>query len=208
MVWIVLSVILLSCQPAINQDKEQTMQEIDTTGLEKATLAGGCFWCTEAVFKDLKGVEKVLSGYCGGRETNPTYKEVANGRTGHAESIQIYFDPAIVSYATLLEVFFATHDPTTLNRQGNDVGRHYRSAIFYHSEEQRKEAENAIAHVATRFWDDPIVTELAPYEQFYVAEEYHQDYFAQNPNQPYCSYVINPKVQKFRQKYARLLREN
>jgi len=186
--------------------KKIEMETMDTTGLAQATFAGGCFWCTEAIFTELKGVQRVVPGYTGGREENPTYKQVANGLTGHAEAIQVFFDPEIISYEILLEVFFATHDPTTLNRQGNDVGPHYRSAIFYHDETQKKEAENAINHIATGFWDDPIVTELAPFERFYPAEEYHVDYFAQNPGQPYCAYVINPKVQKFRKKYANLLK--
>jgi peptide-methionine (S)-S-oxide reductase len=182
------------------------MMSIETDSLSKATLAGGCFWCTEAIFTELKGVQKVVPGYTGGREDNPTYKQVANGLTGHAEAIQVFFDPEIISYTTLLEVFFATHDPTTLNRQGNDVGAHYRSAIFYHDVAQQKEAENAVAYVAKEFWDDPIVTEIKVFERFYPAEEYHVDYFAQNPGQPYCAFVINPKVQKFRKKYANLLK--
>jgi peptide-methionine (S)-S-oxide reductase len=188
-------------------DSAKKINLMNQTNFEIATLGGGCFWCTEAIFIELKGVHEVQSGYCGGKEKNPTYKEVAGGMTGHAESVQIKYDPQIISYETLLEVFFATHDPTTLNRQGNDKGRHYRSVIFYHNEVQQKTAEQSIKHVATKFWDDPIVTELAHFEVFYPAEAYHQNYFSQNETQPYCSYVINPKVQKFRQKYASLLKE-
>ncbi len=198
---------ITSCNAKVDSPQKNTdMIAIDTNGLSKATFAGGCFWCTEAIFTELKGVQKVVPGYTGGREENPTYKQVSNGLTGHAEAIQIYYDPTIISYATLLEVFFSTHDPTTLNRQGNDVGAHYRSAIFYHDEAQKKEAENAISQVAPELWEDPIVTEVKVFERFYPAEEYHVDYFAQNPGQPYCAYVINPKVQKFRKKYANLLK--
>jgi peptide-methionine (S)-S-oxide reductase len=208
----ILSVLVFSlwgCENKTNPTQLNTNpMSIDTTNLSKATFGGGCFWCTEAIFKDLKGVVLVKSGYCGGREANPTYNEVAYGKTGHAESVQIWFDAEQISYETLLEVFFATHDPTTLNKQGNDVGAHYRSVVFYHDDLQKKAAEHAILHVATQFWSDPIVTELAPYEVFYIAENYHQDYFINNPNQPYCAYIINPKVQKFRIKYASLLKEN
>jgi peptide-methionine (S)-S-oxide reductase len=166
---------------------------------ELATLAGGCFWCLEAVYKELRGVGRVVSGYAGGHVDNPTYREVCDGATGHAEVVQITFDPSAVSYRELLEVFFTIHDPTTLNRQGADVGTQYRSAVFYHSPEQRETAEQVIAEMtAAGVWDSPIVTEVAPLEKFYPAEDYHQDYFEKNPSQPYCRAVVAPKVSKFR----------
>ena len=169
---------------------------------EIATLAGGCFWCLEAVFADLRGVSRVVSGYAGGHVENPTYRAVCDGTTGHAEVVQITFDPRVVSYRELLEVFFTIHDPTTLNRQGGDVGTQYRSAIFYHSPEQRDAAtEVIIALEAARVWDAPIVTEVVPLDVFYPAEDYHQEYYRNNENQPYCRAVIAPKVAKFRQKY-------
>jgi peptide-methionine (S)-S-oxide reductase len=166
---------------------------------ELATLAGGCFWCLEAVYKELRGVSRVVSGYAGGHVESPTYREVCDGTTGHAEAVQITFDPSVASYKELLEVFFTIHDPTTLNRQGGDVGSQYRSAVFYHSPEQRETAEQVIAEMsAARVWDSPIVTEVAPLEKFYPAEDYHQDYFEKNPTQPYCRAVVAPKVSKFR----------
>jgi peptide-methionine (S)-S-oxide reductase len=174
---------------------------------EVATLAGGCFWCLDTIFRDLKGVEKVESGYAGGRSPNPTYRDVCSGLTGHAEVVQITFDPSVVSYRDLLGVFFTIHDPTTLNRQGADVGTQYRSAIFYHSDEQRAAAEEVIEDLTReQVWDDPIVTQVAPLTTFYPAEQYHQDYYAQNPDQPYCQVVIAPKVAKFRKKYLDRLR--
>src|SRR5215213_5563880 len=166
---------------------------------ELATLGGGCFWCLEAVYKGLRGVERVVSGYAGGHVENPTYTQVCGGTTGHAEVVQLTFDPGAVSYRELLEVFFTIHDPTTPNRQGGDVGTQYRSAVFYHSPEQRETAEQVIAEMsAARVWDSPIVTEVVPLDKFYPAEDYHQDYFEKNPSQPYCSAVIAPKVSKFR----------
>jgi len=169
---------------------------------EVATLAGGCFWCLEAVFDDLRGVEAVESGYSGGDVPNPTYRQVCSGMTGHAEVVQVTFDPNIVSFREILEVFFAIHDPTTLNRQGADIGTQYRSAIFYHTPEQKETAEEVINELnAEHIWDAPIVTEIVPFEKFYVAEDYHQEYFAQNPTQPYCRAVVAPKVAKFRQKF-------
>src|SRR5436309_5772351 len=165
---------------------------------EVATLAGGCFWCLEAVFDQLKGVESVESGYMGGKTPKPTYAEVCGGASGHAEVVQVTFDPDVVSYQDLLGVFFTIHDPTTLNRQGNDVGTQYRSAIFYHSPEQKAAAEEVIAGLGRdRVFDDPIVTEVVPFEPFYPAEAYHQEYFDRNPNQPYCRVIIAPKVAKF-----------
>jgi len=175
--------------------------------MEIATLAGGCFWCLEAVFQQLKGVTKVTSGYAGGTVPNPTYEAVCTGRTGHAEVVQIEFDPAVVSYRELLEVFFLIHDPTTLNRQGVDEGTQYRSAIFYHSPQQQQEAAAVIAELETgNVWDDPIVTEVAPLAAFYPAEEYHRDYFRRNPGQSYCRAVIAPKVAKLRKHYFEKLK--
>ncbi len=170
---------------------------------EVATLAGGCFWCLEAVYDRMKGVESVESGYMGGQVPHPTYEAVCTGRTGHAEVVQVTFDPAAVSYRELLEVFFAIHDPTTLNRQGHDVGTQYRSAIFYHSPEQKAIAEDVIAALTKeQVFDRPIVTEVTPAGPFYVAEDYHQEYFAHNPSQPYCTSVVSPKVAKFRKLFA------
>jgi peptide-methionine (S)-S-oxide reductase len=163
------------------------------------TLGAGCFWCVEAVFQNLKGVEKVTSGYSGGTVKNPSYKEVCTGTTGHAEVCQIVYDPKVLSFPEILEVFWKTHDPTTLNRQGNDVGTQYRSAIFYHTEEQRKLAEEYKEKVnRSGAYDNPIVTEIVPFKVFYPAEDYHQGYFNQNGEQPYCQYVIQPKVDKFK----------
>jgi len=177
-------------------------------GKEIATLAGGCFWCLEAVYDRMKGVESVESGYIGGKHPNPTYEAVCTGRTGHAEAVQITFDPRVVSYRELLEVFFAIHDPTTLNRQGHDVGTQYRSAIFYHSPDQKAVAEDVIAaFTKEKVFDDPIVTEVVPAATFYVAEDYHQEYFARNPTQGYCVAVVNPKVAKFRKLFAEKLKK-
>jgi peptide-methionine (S)-S-oxide reductase len=177
-----------------------------STTREVATLAGGCFWCLDAVFRDLRGVEKVESSYSGGTTVNPSYEQVCSGRTGHAEVIQVTFDPAAISFRDLLGVFFTIHDPTTLNRQGGDVGTQYRSAIFYHSPEQRATAEQVIRELqAEGLWDDPVVTELTPFTNYYPAESYHQDYFNRNPYQPYCAAVIAPKVAKFRSKYLERL---
>lgn len=169
---------------------------------EVATLAGGCFWCLEAVFDDLKGVEEVESGYSGGTVANPTYREVCSGTTGHAEVVQLTFDPRVISFREILEVFFTIHDPTTLNRQGADVGTQYRSAIFYHTPEQRTVAEQVVkAITAAKIWPGPIVTEITPFSAFYKAEDYHQDYFALNGEQPYCRAVVAPKVAKFRKQF-------
>ena len=176
--------------------------------LRTATLAGGCFWCLEAVFDELKGVESVESGYSGGHAERPNYREVCSGTTGHAEAVQVHFDPDVISYRDLLNVFFATHDPTTLNRQGADVGTQYRSAIFYHDEQQKKDAEQLIAELNNqRIWDKPIVTELAKFDKFHVAEDYHQEYFANNPYQPYCMAVVAPKVSKFRKHFIDQLKK-
>ncbi|MEW6092422.1 MAG: peptide-methionine (S)-S-oxide reductase MsrA, partial [Chloroflexota bacterium] len=171
--------------------------------LSVATLAGGCFWCLEAIFDELNGVQSVESGYTGGQVPNPTYRRVCDGDTGHAEAVQVTFDPSSLSYHDLLTVFFTLHDPTTLNRQGSDVGTQYRSAIFYHDQEQKEVAEQVMREIAQAgIWDRPLVTELNAFEKFYPAEEYHQEYFANNQFQPYCQFVIAPKVAKFRQKFA------
>ena len=175
--------------------------------LETATLGAGCFWCVEAVFDDLIGVEDVVSGYSGGHTKNPTYRQVCSETTGHAEVVQVRFDPAVISYADILRVFFTVHDPTTLNRQGNDIGSSYRSAIFYHSPEQQQVAREVITEItAERLYDNPIVTEVTAANEFYSAEDYHQEYFANNPDQPYCAAVVAPKVKKFRQKFTNRLK--
>ena len=175
--------------------------------METATLGGGCFWCVEAIYQDVIGVHKVVSGYAGGAVENPTYQEVCSGTTGHAEVVQIVFDPTVISFEEILFIFWRTHDPTTLNRQGNDVGTQYRSVIFYHDEQQKSIAEQSMAETdASDLWPDPIVTEIAPLPIFYEGEEYHQNYFVENPYQPYCIFVINPKVQKFRKSFRDKLR--
>jgi peptide-methionine (S)-S-oxide reductase len=183
--------------------KDEIMESKD---LETATFGAGCFWCVEAIFEELKGVHTVASGYSGGKVDNPTYREVCTGLTGHAEAIQVQFDPTVISYETLVKVFFTTHDPTTLNRQGADSGTQYRSVIFYHDQEQKAIAEKMKKEFAPTLWDDPIVTEISPFTKFFKAEEYHQNYYKDNPNQGYCRIVINPKVQKFREHFAELLK--
>lgn len=176
-------------------------------GSETATLAGGCFWCLEAVYDDLNGVTSVESGYAGGTVANPTYRAVCTGTTGHAEVVQVTFDPDVISYSDLLRVFFTIHDPTTLNRQGADVGTQYRSAIFTYSPEQDRIAHEVIAEITTAgVWPNPIVTQVAPLDHFYIAEDYHQEYFAHNPNQAYCHVVIAPKVSKFRKQWSERLK--
>lgn len=197
---------LFSCAP--NENPEKSMSSLNaassltgsplTATYDTATLANGCFWCTEAIFQQLKGVQKVTSGYSGGQVVNPTYKEVCTGTTGHAECIQIVFDPSQISFDELLEVFWQTHDPTTLNRQGNDEGPQYRSAVFYHNEEQKKKAELYKTELGkSGAFNNPIVTEISPYINFYKAENYHQDYYNNNGSQPYCYFVIKPKLEKF-----------
>jgi peptide-methionine (S)-S-oxide reductase len=177
-------------------------------GHEVATLGGGCFWCLEAVFDDLKGVISVESGYMGGKNPNPTYEQVCGGRTGHAEVVQVTFDPAVVSFKEILEVFFVIHDPTTLNRQGNDSGTQYRSAIFYHTPEQKAVADEVIKSLgAAGLWRDPVVTEVTPAAVFYIAEDYHQEYFARNPGAGYCQFVVAPKVAKFRKHFLSKLKK-
>ena len=181
---------------------------MENNNLETATLGGGCFWCTEAVFDNLQGVEDVVSGYSGGHTENPTYQEVCSETTGHAEVVQIKFNPNEISFKEILQVFFGTHDPTTLNRQGNDIGTSYRSAIFYHNDGQKRIAEETIEEIENEgVFDDPIVTEVTEFTNFYPAEDYHQEYFAKNPNQPYCSAVVAPKVSKFRQKFVNRLKK-
>jgi peptide-methionine (S)-S-oxide reductase len=176
--------------------------------VQVATLAGGCFWCLEAVFDELNGVHSVESGYTGGHVANPTYHQVCNGNTGHAEAVQVTFDPETLSYHDLLTIFFTIHDPTTLNRQGSDIGTQYRSAIYYHDEEQKEIAGQVMSEIGeAKIWDSPIVTELSAFEKFYPAEDYHQEYFVNNRSQMYCQVVIVPKVAKFRQKFAGKLKK-
>lgn len=174
--------------------------------MEIATIGGGCFWCVEPMFQDLKGVQKVVSGYEGGKTDNPTYREICTGTTGHAEVVQVHFDPEMISYEDILKVFFTTHDPTTLNRQGADSGTQYRSVIFYHSDEQKKTANQVKSEFAPTLWSNPIVTEVSPTATFYEAEGYHQNYFKANPFAGYCRVVIAPKVAKFRKEFAERLK--
>ncbi len=188
-----------------HQGEEKAMT---ATALDTATFASGCFWCVEAVFQNLKGVQSVVSGYTGGSVANPSYEEVCSGSTGHAEACQIAYDPKIISYPELLEVFWKTHDPTTLNRQGNDSGTQYRSAIFYHNEEQKKLAEHYKKELdSSGAFEAPIITEIVPFTKFYKAENYHQNYFNEHGAQPYCLFVIRPKVEKFKKAFHTILRE-
>jgi peptide-methionine (S)-S-oxide reductase len=191
----------------VPKSKETKNMEIQN-GLEVATFAGGCFWCTEAVFLELDGVKKVVSGYIGGTTVNPTYKDICNGDTGHAEAIEITFDPKEVSFGELLEIFFATHDPTTLNRQGNDIGTQYRSEIFYHNSTQKQLSEDYIALMTSEnTFGKPIVTKISAVSKFYEAEDYHQNYYNQNKTQGYCSYVITPKIEKLKKVYQNKLKK-
>lgn len=206
-----LILISISCQSkekrSIQPVKEPVKMEVEKE-LEVATFAGGCFWCTEAVFLELDGVKSVVSGYIGGSIANPTYEEVSRGDTGHAEATQITFDPRKISYGELLEIFFATHDPTTLNRQGADVGTQYRSEVFYHNDEQKKITEEYIALMTTeRTFGNPIVTKVSPAPKFYAAEDYHQNYYSRNQSQSYCSYVITPKVKKVKEQFKDKLKK-
>lgn len=198
----------------ISMKEEKTTSMIDSmtdagnTKLETAVLGAGCFWCVEAIFQDLKGVERVESGYTGGKTKNPTYKEVCSGTTGHAEVVKLTFDPSVISYEQILTVFFHVHDPTTLNKQGADVGTQYRSAIFYNNDEQKKTAEKVKEEITNqKLWDEPIVTEITAAPEYYPAEDYHQNYYNENPNQSYCSYVIAPKVKKFYKEFSHLLKD-
>lgn len=187
------------CNSHKNNFAQTEENKVDTSKFSVATFGSGCFWCTEAVFELVKGVVKVESGYSGGTVPNPTYEAVCTGLTGHAEVVQIYYDPTIISYIQLLEIFWKTHDPTTLNRQGADVGTQYRSVIFYHNEEQKKLAEEYKKKLdEAKIWNDPIVTEISPFKKFYRAEDYHQNYYVNNPYQGYCSFVITPKIEKFK----------
>ncbi len=184
-------------------------QKGDEIKLDSVILGGGCFWCIEAILNELKGVEKVESGYSGGNLKNPTYEEVCSGKTGHAEVVKITFDPEIISYEKLVEIFFHIHDPTTLNRQGNDVGTQYRSVIFYNSDEQKKSAEDVIKKISdSGLWDDPIVTDVTALDVYYPAEDYHQDYYNNNKEKSYCSIVIAPKIAKFYEEYKDLIKDN
>jgi peptide-methionine (S)-S-oxide reductase len=179
----------------------------ENKNLEVATLAAGCFWCTEAAFNIIKGVERIEPGYTGGTTTNPTYEEVSTGTTGHAEAAQIYFDPKVITYKEILEVFFTMHDPTSLNRQGADIGTQYRSAIFYHNQQQKETAEKLIAELAREgIWDKPIVTEIVPLKTFYSAETYHKDYYKKHPKEPYCQAVIAPKIAKLQQRFLKKIK--
>jgi methionine-S-sulfoxide reductase len=201
----VLAVLTLSLS-ALCIAEESKMSAAKDENLEKVTLGSGCFWCTEAVFEQLKGVKSAVSGYSGGLLQNPTYEQICSGTTGHAEVIQVTYDPSQISFTDVLRVFWETHDPTTLNRQGNDVGTQYRSAVFYHTEAQRKLAEEYKKQLdGSGTFKSPIVTEITKFEKFYPAEQYHQEYFALNPNQQYCQYVIRPKVEKFRKEFVDLL---
>lgn len=199
---------LLPCFEKSNEQPSSTLQNINQTmpldtfennDLEIATLGGGCFWCIEAVFDELKGVQKSVSGYSGGKTPNPNYRDVCSGLTGHAEVINVYFDPKIISYEDILRVFFHVHDPTTLNRQGNDRGTQYRSVIFYHNDRQKESAKKIIEEIEkSQLWDSKIVTEVSTFARFYPAEDYHQEYYKLNGHEPYCQFVISPKMKKFR----------
>lgn len=208
---VILSLIVLLTGISCAQERNSNLKNMSTSPIEKtelATFGNGCFWCTEAIFQQLKGVSKVVSGYAGGKVKNPTYKEVCSGLTGHAEVIQITYDPTKISFTELLEVFWQTHDPTTLNRQGADVGTQYRSVVFYHSDEQKKLAELYKKKLdESGAFDNPIVTEISPISEYYPAEDYHQNYFKLNGDAPYCSFVIQPKVEKFRKVFKAKLKE-
>ncbi len=207
--WGILIVNFVIITAVINAQKKDNMEKILSSKLEKATFAGGCFWCTEAIFEQLKGVNAVVSGYSGGDIKKPSYREVVSGRTGHAEAIQITYNPNEISYSELLDVFFSTHNPTTLNRQGYDIGTQYRSVVFYHNEQQKQEAIAIIkALTEAKVFENKIVTEVKPFTAFYLAEEYHQDYYENNKSQPYCENVINPKLKKFLKKYTSKLKDD
>ncbi len=185
---------------------KQENEMLENENFEKATLGAGCFWCIEAVFQDIIGVKSVVSGYTGGQTLNPTYKDICTGQTGHAEVAQLVYDPEVISFEEILEIFWTTHDPTTLNRQGNDVGTQYRSAIFYHNEEQKRIGEKSKNEFAPTVWDKPIVTEISPLGDFYIAEDYHQNFYKLNPNYGYCRIIINPKIAKLKEKFAHKLK--
>jgi len=203
-----LLVLVITITDKANNDSAKMVKGKDMDNRELATFGAGCFWCVEAVFQLLEGVDKVVSGYTGGEVDNPTYKQVCDGNTGHAEVCQIFYDPDVVSFEELLEVFWKTHDPTTLNRQGADVGTQYRSVIFYHNDEQKELAEKYKSKLENaEIFDDPIVTEISPISEFYVAEDYHQDYYNNNSSQPYCSFVITPKLEKFEKVFSDKLKK-
>lgn len=207
---IIIFAILISTTACTNADEKtkHVDKEIMSNSIDTAIFASGCFWCTEAIFQELNGVEKVESGYIGGENPNPTYEEVCTGNTGHAEATRIYYNPEIINFKELLEVFWKTHDPTTLNRQGNDVGTQYRSGIFFLSEEQKDLAEEYKQKLdEAGIYESPIVTEITPASEFFVAENYHQNYYNQNGNQPYCSFVITPKVEKFKKVFEDKLKK-
>ncbi|PUB35826.1 peptide-methionine (S)-S-oxide reductase [Elizabethkingia sp. YR214] len=200
--FLILSLLLVSCQGQ-EKRKSTVKQNKMENKLAYATIGGGCFWCVESCFNMLKGVDSVVSGYSGGHKANPTYEEVCTGDTGHAEVVQIAYDPAVISYKQLMEVFLFLHDPTQLNRQGNDIGTQYRSVVFYNSEEQKKETEEALEESeAKQQWNGKYVTQIVPFEKFWPAEAYHQGYYKENPNQPYCSAVVGPKIQKFKKYFG------
>lgn len=204
---IILLILFAGCKAAENNTKLEAAS-LKNKNLQIATFGSGCFWCTEAIYERLEGVYSVRSGYSGGTKQNPTYEEVCTGKTGHAEVIQIEYDPSEISYDEILEVFWQTHDPTTLNRQGADVGTQYRSVIFYHNDEQKEKAERYKKELdKSGAWDKPIVTEIAPFEKFYAAEDYHQDYYEKNPYQGYCSFVIAPKLEKFEKVFGQKLKK-
>ncbi|MEW6508787.1 MAG: peptide-methionine (S)-S-oxide reductase MsrA [Bacteroidota bacterium] len=195
--------ILFGCNISRNNIAQTEEEKVDISNYSAATFGSGCFWCTEAVFELVKGVVKVESGYSGGTVPNPTYETVCSGLTGHAEVVRVYFDLSVISYAQLLEIFWTTHNPTTLNRQGADVGTQYRSVIFYHDEEQKKLAEEYKKKLDNaKIWENPIITEISPFTEFYKAEDYHQNYYAKNPYQGYCSFVITPKIEKFKKVFG------
>lgn len=203
---ILFCLILVLFHPLKGQSQDLSNPKISK--MEKATLAGGCFWCTESIFSELEGVKSVTSGYTGGHLENPTYEQVCQGTTGHAEAVEIVFDENEISYKELLEIFFATHDPTTLNRQGGDIGTQYRSEIFYHSLEQKQQAEDFIQQLENeKIFDNPIVTRVSKAKVFYKAENYHQEYLKNNPQNPYCQAVVNPKLQKFKKTFAQKLKK-
>lgn len=207
--WILLALICVGCAPTTpDAPKAETRPPTKASPTELATFGNGCFWCTEAVFDRLKGVKSVVSGYSGGRIKNPSYRQISTGTTGHAEVVQIEFDPATISYQDLLAVFFQSHDPTTLNRQGDDVGPQYRSVVFYHTDEQKRLAESAKAALQeAKIYADPIVTEIAPFEAFYQAEDYHQRFFEQNRTHAYCRFVIRPKLEKLQAVFREKLKD-
>jgi peptide-methionine (S)-S-oxide reductase len=207
---VIIAVFLMSCSFANKEQgkvNKENMDKITSSNLDTAVLGAGCFWCVEAIFQELKGVQSVEAGYSGGTVENPSYEQVCSGTTGHAEVARIIFDPSEISYDDLLEVFWTTHDPTTLNRQGADVGEQYRSVIFYLNDTQKEAAEKSKKEVAPKIWDDPIVTSIEPLEKFYVAEDYHQNYYDNNQNKSYCQFVINPKLEKFRKKFKEKLKK-